>query len=750
MEPLSVTDFGEFGVQRPLTDKYKSIETPARLRARCELLPHQKTIVAALIELEDKRVVKVVSKMKDLPEVQFLRSNAIRLNERYGSGKTLMILALIAERPIPKAFPNIRGKCTMNEDNVTRRNRNNLCSNWNYVEARYNADALIRPNLVVVSSGVLIQWETAILKFTDFKVLTIGSYYDMLKFQALFQSGDIRAFDIVLLKNGKVMGKFDFSTNETDSSINIMNIITKGRCWSRVIYDDFDTINIPMRTEVIESLFTIFVSATEKLESMPKEKPTTYDNIQEMIVYSKSMLKDVFNDSGLMGNFSIKATQDYTEMSTKLPKISQFECVYVNPNDNIIRLAGAMNDDEAREIVEMLNSDAPDTAAARLGIKSNSVADIFQRMLGQKHERLLNDNKVLDVIAETRAKVKNLDPHPKGKQTKMSKCDDISAQIRKKNVPAVKYYCGRVIELLDDLTVEYTASRDHNRLAIDRVIDNIKEGDCQICQIPLVDESAFIVRCCGIIVCSVCCVKGNQIALRYHYASRSNILYGKCANCKSDVLPHQDLIYVDNNFNLDDLIGARGDEAPEDAFKEDEPAMVEEAVVDDKSLEARIARIENPKHRAIISLCHGMEPENAVKVELEVKGLILGNVDRERPAGAPRKILIFAPYSETIAGIENTLLDFGISYVNLKGTAREKALNVEEFKTKSTVMLANSKQDCAGLDLQVSDCVVFYNNIFDANVEGQIAGRIQRFGRVYNGRIYRLKYQNETAGNFGA
>tara|TARA_R110002153_G_scaffold273997_9_gene446520 strand:- start:2548 stop:4794 length:2247 start_codon:yes stop_codon:yes gene_type:complete len=738
------------GKQNFLDESHKSMDTPKGMKI--PLMPHQQTMLCGLVDFENARVVKITYKGKP----GFLRTSALRLNSPFGSGKTAVILALICHRKIPKAFPSIRGKASIDDNGGTRlRDRQRAVKTLDYavpvVESRYDTSSLISPNLIVVGSSVLLQWEAAIAKFTTLKVFTISGYYDMCKFMTLYESGDIRAFDIVLLKNGKIMGKFPFSDNIADSTMNVMSTITAGKCWSRVIYDDFDIINIPPTTYILETLFTIYVSATERNEkvAIPKNKAVATANMRDLIVESRVMLRDVVNDQYLLTNFSTSGSDEYTKQSTNLPIVTKHSCVYANPNDNVIRLAGAMADDEAREIVEMLNSDAPDTAAARLGIKSNSCVDIFKRMLGKKHEGLISDTAILESIENALEVLSKCHPHKKMKQHSLEKIDALVKAAVKKATINPKYYSEKLAIALDDMKLQYTRSRDANRMAIDRVIDNVKGGDCQICQIPLCGESAYIIRCCGLIVCSHCGIKGNQIGMRYHYKVKGKTLYGKCANCRAEIFPQQDMIFVDENFDLEAIIECDGTEA-EDIIEVDEDVDVESGDVV-SPLEQKIQAIANPKHRAIIRLCHGMSPEGVQPLQRSVHGLIEGTIDVPKPENTPLKILIFAPYSETLLGIENTLLDFEISFVNLKGTAKDKFESAGEFSTgKSTVMLANSKQDCGGLDLQMSDAVVFYNRVYDMNVEGQIAGRIQRIRRKYNGKIFYLNYTNESETNFGS
>jgi uncharacterized DUF497 family protein len=68
---------------------------------------------------------------------------------------------------------------------------------------------------------------------------------------------------------------------------------------------------------------------------------------------------------------------------------------------------------------------------------------------------------------------------------------------------------------------------------------------------------------------------------------------------------------------------------------------------------------------------------------------------------------------------------------------------VRKFKTYGSVLLINSQQHCAGLNLQMATDVAFTHKIIDENVESQVAGRAQRIGRTCNLNIHYLFYQNE-------
>src|SRR3989304_5534464 len=80
-----------------LSPKFFSAETPKGLKT--QLYPHQKTLVKAILDREEKRYITVslkknlVGHLTNNPNI--LEYNSIVLSEPFGSGKTIIILAVI-------------------------------------------------------------------------------------------------------------------------------------------------------------------------------------------------------------------------------------------------------------------------------------------------------------------------------------------------------------------------------------------------------------------------------------------------------------------------------------------------------------------------------------------------------------------------------------------------------------------------------------------------------------------------------
>ncbi len=740
VEKGSIGTFGaaplEIGQKLYLTDASEKLENS---KLNIELYEHQKTAVAALLRIERERVFATAPVLRGMSNAQYtVGTNAAILSERVGAGKTFIILELISQSQRPRALATkvvLTQPPMQSHSKDDNRIRDNLEAKADISIQYTGPNALLHPNLIIVGASVVDQWERNIRQHTNMKVFVIRGQPDMKKFTQLFRSNDLRQFHIVLLKNGKYTGDLEIGDGkECGGLIYAMNEITKGHCWSRVIYDDFDTINIVPGSNAVNALFSIYVSATERKEApiIRREKPVEYKNLAEILTASHRSLQYTVHDRVLFTNFNIRNAKDFVDLSAQVTVLEVYRYIYDNPDDNFIQAIGALGADEARETVEALNAGAYSTAAQRWGCESRSPADIFKKMLDKQYDLYMSDVKTLEIIEKVRANVMELDPYPEEKRFKVKVLDIVRTAVAKKTIPEVKYFDDRIIGCIDELKVEYTRSKDRNGISINRVIDNVKQGDCQACCIPLEETNVFIVRCCGLIVCDVCGIKGNQIALRYNYKIKGHTVCGQCSNCKAEILPQRDLIFVDRNFDMMSLLKAKGDEKPLDAIVEEvKPENPDEP------------KIRNPKLRTLLKIIKGEPVAEREKIPNKIKNLIEGVLDRPQPAGVTRKLLLFAGFDETLNTIEGFLIEHNIEFLRLNGSSQQVTQTVLDFKKRGTVLLINSKQKCAGLDLQFATDLVYFHVISDEHVESQVAGRIQRLNRQFNGRIHYLMFRNE-------
>ena len=110
-----------------------------------------------------------------------------------------------------------------------------------------------------------------------------------------------------------------------------------------------------------------------------------------------------------------------------------------------------------------------------------------------------------------------------------------------------------------------------------------------------------------------------------------------------------------------------------------------------------------------------------------------------------KKYLIFTEYESTLNEKITNLLDkWGLTYGRIKGSGIMITNLVEQYKTGDTnALLINSKYFGSGMNLENTTDIIIIHKM-QADVEMQVIGRAQRYGRVGNLRVWKLYYQNEA------
>ncbi len=117
--------------------------------------------------------------------------------------------------------------------------------------------------------------------------------------------------------------------------------------------------------------------------------------------------------------------------------------------------------------------------------------------------------------------------------------------------------------------------------------------------------------------------------------------------------------------------------------------------------------------------------------------LILNNLKSDA------KLLIFSAYENTFTNIIPILEKLEIQYDYLKGNGYQIQAIIERYKNGSVkVLLVNTRQYGSGLNLEnTTDIILFHK--FDTEIEKQVIGRAQRFGRKEPLHVHYLLYENE-------
>ena len=711
-QPRTINSYNMVDIQIQMDETYETVDHIEGLKT--SLFPHQKPIVKAMMDLEMKRTCSVQNSNN---ETYKITTSAGILSESVGSGKTIDILSLILMQKHPKVIPDIANISMYDGNGNSTKNKSYYTS---IVRRRFKN--ILNPTIIFAGVSVINQWVNAIKTFTSLKYFVVFDVRDLQKLIDIMVNKQVNQYDIVVVKNGKITRPIIFPADiivekKNEHSITyIYNILTNMRnyCWARGVIDDVDTIHLPHNAGIVNCLFTWYISSTRKFMSNKIITNSQFKTTSDMLMYSNYSCSSVMNNQVLFQCLNIRNNPEFVATTNKISSPKFFAYVFENLNNNYMDLLGIMGNSEANEIMEMLNGDAVDTAAERLGIKTTKVADIFELMLGKQYTNYKKSISVLEFIKE-------VEPM-QGNRTPMIENPDPEDTYKKSDLfikREIEYNYPNLKSLLDTTKEEYSEIKKNSSFAIERVKSNIKGGECPICSSDLEDDDIVIVKCCGTILCGMCCFSV------VFPKSKQN---GQCSNCRAK-LNFSNLIYLNSEFDLSKIV--------EENLEEPEPAENDETKETDEPSGPRT------KNMAILEIIKGIESKERKCVDINISNLMRGT--HILPDMSYNKVLIFANYEETIANIKTMLDAEKINYWKLGGTHKEINSIVELFTNckKMCVLIINSTKHCAGLNLQSATDLIFAHKIIDVNVETQVIGRGQRIGRTSSLRVHYIMYQNE-------
>lgn len=704
MENMKIFDKFNNGLTQLLDENYEMVDHIPGLKTT--LYPHQKTIVKAMIDLENNQSINV--KLNN--EVYKIESNIGILSEKVGSGKTFDILATILYNPTPAKNYEI--------DRIV-----NAHSSFIY---KKSFKTVLHPTLIFVGISVLHQWVNTIKKYTSLTLFVVNGLkeYEQLINKIIDKS--VNEFDIILIKNGTIArpivpaGVKLLKINQVSSPhIYCLLANIKGVCWKRLVIDDFDTINLKHNSITINSNFTWYISSTRKYMKTLSDKTfieSYYGKTSDLLEYTNNTIGNITYNWLLHKHFNLRNDPEFITNTNNLSTPKFFAYRFKNPNKKLINIIGTISED-MKEIIEMINADAIETAAERLGIKTTSTAAIFEKILGNHYNDVINYVKIIKFIDE---QIKN--KHLRNPYNESHGSYGIR-RLEKLEPITIEY--PNIDKMLAEQKQIYIEKKSKVMVVLDRIKDHIIEDECPICSLDIKEDCGgcvCIFKCCSIMVCQNCTFSGVF----------KNKINAPCANCRTNITL-KELIYINKEFNLDDLIKDM-DNDNIDESKVDENNIIKTPIVTKK---------EYSKYDAIIDIIRGNSIECKKEVIVDIPVLMTGPA--ELPEATNKKVLVFANFDETLYKIQDKFIEEKIQYEKLGGTTKQIFEIVNRFQTSNThnVLLINSLQHCAGLNLQMASDLIFAHLIIDENIEGQVAGRIMRLGRKYAANFHYVMFDNE-------
>lgn len=701
-----------YPVEHYLERHHSEIDHVAGLKLN--LFPYQKKALKAMVDLENKRVLPLIARFSEYR----IKFNAGVLSEPVGSGKTIISIALIVQQKMPRVLPDIASWKL--SSTTLEKKRDSLNTPKSIIRKEYKN--ILAPTLIFVSLTVLDQWINAIEKYTNLKYFAVKNVRDLRLLSKKIKSRQINDYDVVVIKNGKVNKMVSLPSdlevepkNKNASVVYIYNIMTNFRnyCWARVINDDMDTNGLPSNACTVNALFTWYISSTKRYTRIRNMDTSSYKTTDDSMLYSNFSNGLLYTNKILFYNLNIRSDPTFVEASNNLGLPNFYAYTFKNPNDKYISLLNVLGDEKASQISEMLNSDAVESAAEVAGVKSSNAADIFQKMLGDKYNMYTKSVKMLrfiDTIDDFTLLDMKLNPDPTEKYGKKD--------LLELKMPRYKY--KNLTTLLRTSVEEFKEKKNISGLSIQRVKDNIKNGECPICDMEFRDASEeetdiIILKCCSLIICSDCCFNG---VFKNKQASR-----GICSRCRSTI-DIMGLIYIKGTFDLDTIVKYEFDEK--------------------KSKKAGdVEKINQTKMDTVADIINGKTPPGEKKVQVVIHNLMGGK--KTLPSQEIKKVLVFSNFNETLKKMAARLKKDEIKFWYLKGSNREISNISAEFEKYkgSCALLINSVTHCAGRNFQMCTDLVFMHVIHDKNIESQVAGRGQRLGRTSTLNIRYLLYENE-------
>jgi hypothetical protein len=661
-----------------------------------------------MLMLEDKRKIKGYN----YAGLMTIETCVGFLTEKFGSGKTIMILSLILQCPIPIHTHVIQ---------TIYKYRSRKYNPAFFIKKKFNESNMIKPNLIFTGSSVLLQWEEAIRKFTNLKYMTVKNYYGLKKLINFISNGDINQYDIILAKNGSVSGNLNIPNlekcNETKTKkiYNVIGNITRNKCWSRLIVDDYDIIKLPTVSIFINANFTWYVSATNYEK---KVKNVSHYNEGNMTI-TKTLSRDMLHIHSISARpilkniFNICNDPKYTELSVKVGKPKFWLYELENKNSKYAdMISSMMSTDDAKQIMEMFNADAIETAAGLAGIKTNSIADIFKKLLQDKYDEYKLAVDTLGFIDGINLDELESLPEPEK--------DDVYHQKHVYQKREIKYAYPNILEKILAVKGKCKTSKLENGKAIERIKDNIKSGDCPICECEFEGDDAIILKCCDTLMCADCGIAGTYLR------RTNNIIKGKCPNCRRRIdLNH--FVFLNSEFDLSQI-----DESNLKEVKEGKTENKEEVKYKTKT-------------DILLAIIKGKNVPRIQK-KVSIPGMIEGL--NELPASDKKKFIIFSKFEESLENFSQIMERENISFKRLGGTTSNIYELSKEFNESfegNNILLANGEKYSSGVNFESATDFIFVHKIMDPDIEAQCIGRLQRLGRKYEANIHYILYKEEVS-----
>jgi hypothetical protein len=488
--------------------------------ANARLLDYQADSLRMLMEQEDKG------------EVEGLLGHCV-LTDPEKSGKSLVVLALIASRPLPLTK---NGAISYVYDGAND-------GAQAYVSIRATVpNQVIRPTCIVAPSYAYHHWIDTIHKYTSFRAYMIATKKDARAFCILALNGGANDYDIVLVNYSqmrpsrtKQRGMFDIC--------HLINCESTPMMWARVVYDNAHDLTDAMQMRAISA---IYVSSCETCasNSILRARRETVA-ARDASRCANTSLRNLVCDLAPIGhiysarpNGSIWATCGHDARTVArdahLPDITWVSAIIGHLDDQTVQ-----PDDRTRELMVSTHDDYRIDISSLICPPSELLAHILGDSQYDNYRiacaRMIIMRGVFDSSGSTRVSDAVIAQafHARAHYSETATSTEISCaqQLGSSNPRVIP-----IPRAIGDLTQEHRAQCDEVikrcELIVARIDEHTARDECMVCYSPLHESDAIaIMRCCGICLCAGCCLS----VMSARATDTIQDARGHCVQCRREI-----------------------------------------------------------------------------------------------------------------------------------------------------------------------------------------------------------------------
>ena len=683
--------------------------------------------------------------------------------------------------------------------------------------------------LIVAAKSVISQWAREAARFVPhLSIRVVEDKRDADAFAAEVEAG-VANYSLVLVRAGETSARA--AGYPRPDKVMLHELVCRAvgwRHWGRAVFDDFDSAPFLEQAAMPPALFSWYVSATDRafVNSIPDPtssklasawdweaqldahddegdeygNPTVSPAASWHAAATRIFVRrpfDVAHDlTSMRGAGHIRCDPAYIRACIDLPAIRWRNLrVPLTAAERLVAGDGVL----PPEAAELVAAGDPAAAAAAVGIEAESVLELVEGLLGREFERRKTSGRRIAGLTALKThgahgvKSGQVGVPTPGAFPGYFRMADIDAVWADRPLPAFgEEGTWTAVEVADvpdytretsEAAIAHLAERLEEAMetseksvrAIDRMIENFGEGECQVCcddielggtdacdGVDPADVGMFIARCCQAVLCPDC-----SAARRSARGGRE--FFKHCPCCNKPTGGAAGFVYIAavdiSDFDgADDIVAAA--ELEQTAAAEAKQAKAEEEAAAAKEAAAAASEAEKQKeaeladaltvHTAVAEACPNGGPRMAILVEL-----LTGHVwpeaeeplkldDAKPPAGLSRGALIegraevgvtpapadiptivFSTSPASAMAIRAGLTAAGVSCAALLGTRASVDAASRAFKRGEVqVLIAPTADACAGLHLPEAGRVVLYHKHHDRGAAVQAVARAQRPGRT--------------------